>query len=122
MTRAVAERLTPSTRRLATSSNAFRLQRRPLYAVPVFELSVVPQLVQRYRRRRPDFVVNQPWHTMLTPGCPQLSHLGLLHATSSVVLIAQVYRAEKRVLFRAQPLRSRATDQQRPTQAPERGP
>ena len=111
MTRAVAERSTPSTRRLATWSNAFRLQRRPLYAVPVFVLSVPPQLLQRYRRRRPDFVVNQPWHTMLTPGRPELLHPGLLHATSSIALIAQVYRAEKPVLLHALK-HSRATDQQ----------
>jgi hypothetical protein len=97
VTRAVAERLTPSTRRLATWLNAFRLQRRPRYAVPVFVLRVVPQLVQRYRRRRPDLAVNQPWHTMLTPGWPKLSHPGLLHETSSIALIAQVYPAEKPV-------------------------
>jgi len=42
------------------ASTAFRLQRRPPYAVPVFVLRVAPQLLQRYRRRRPDFVVNQP--------------------------------------------------------------
>jgi hypothetical protein len=111
VTRAVAERLTPSTRRLATWSNAFRPQRRPLYAVPVFVLNVAPQLLHRYRQRCPDFVVNQPWHTMLTPGCPKLSHLGLLHATSSIALIAQVYRAEKPVFLLTLKY-SRATDQQ----------
>ena len=47
VTRAVAEMLTPSTRRLATWSNSLRVQRRPLYAVPVFVLSVPPQTVQR---------------------------------------------------------------------------
>ena len=72
VTRAVAERLTPSTRRLATWSNARRVQRRPLYAVPVFVLTVPPQTVQRYRQRRPHFVGNEPWPTMLRPsfhGC-----------------------------------------------------
>ena len=47
VTRAVAEMLTPSTRRLATWSNSRRLQRRPLYAVPVFVPSVPTQTVQR---------------------------------------------------------------------------
>ena len=70
--------LTPSTRRLATWSNSRRLQRRPRYAVPVFVLSVPPHTVQRYRRRRPDFVANQPWPTMLRPGFPKLSHPGFL--------------------------------------------
>ena len=64
VTRAVAEMLTPSTRRLATWSNPRRVHRSPLYAVPVFVLSVPPQTVQRYRHRRPDFVANEPWPTM----------------------------------------------------------
>ena len=90
VTRAVAEMLTPSTRRLATWSNSRRLQRRPRYAVPVFVLSVPPHTVQRYRRRRPDFVTNQPWPTMLRPGFPKLSHPGLPHALSSIAFIAPV--------------------------------
>ena len=90
VTRAVAEMLTPSTRRLATWSNSRRLQRRPRYAVPVFVLSVPPHTVQRYRRRRPDFVTNQPWPTMLRPGLPKLSHPGLPHALSSIAFIAPV--------------------------------
>ncbi len=90
VTRAVAEMLTPSTRRLATWSNSLRVQRRPLYAVPVFVLSVCRQTVQRYRRRRPDFVTNQPWPTMLRPGFLRLSHPGLQHAISSIAFIAQV--------------------------------
>ena len=59
VTRAGADILTPSTRRLATWSNSRRLQRRPRYAVPVFVLSVPPQTVQRYppaaarRRHKP---------------------------------------------------------------------
>ena len=60
VTRAVAEMLTPSTRRLATWSNSRRVQQSPLYAVPAFVLSVPLQTVQRYRRRRPDFVANEP--------------------------------------------------------------
>ena len=60
VTRAVAEMLTPSTRRLTTYSNSLRAQRRLRYAVPVFVLRVPPQTVQRYRRRRPTFVANQP--------------------------------------------------------------
>ena len=60
VTLAVAERLTPSTRRLATCSNSRRVQRRPLYAVPVFVLTVSLQTVHRYRCRRPAFVANEP--------------------------------------------------------------
>ena len=60
VTRAVAEMLTPSTRKLATWSNSRRVQRSPLYAVPVFVLSVPLQTVHRYRCRRPDFVANEP--------------------------------------------------------------
>ena len=90
VTRAVAEMLTPSTRRLATWSNSRPLQRRPRYAVPVFVLSVPPHTVQRYRRRRPDCVTNQPWPTMLRPGFPKLSHPGLPHALSSIAFIAPV--------------------------------
>ena len=68
------------------------VQRSPLCAVPVFVLSVPLQTVQRYRRRRPDFVANQPWPTMLRPGFPKLSHPGLQHAIPSIAFIAQVYR------------------------------
>ena len=42
VTRAVAEMLTPSTRRLAPWSHALRAQRRLLYAVPVCVLTVPP--------------------------------------------------------------------------------
>ena len=52
VTRAVEEMLTPATRRLATWSNSRRVQRSPRYAVPVFVLSVLLQMVQRYRHRR----------------------------------------------------------------------
>ena len=86
VTRAVAEMLTPSTRRLATWSNSLRVQRRPLYAVPVFVLRVPPQTLQRDRRRRPDFVTHQPWPTMLRPDFPTLSQPGLQHAVSSIPL------------------------------------
>ena len=96
VTRAVAEMLTPSTRRLATWSNSRRAQRRPLYAVPVFVLSVPPQTVQRYRRRRPDFVANEPWPTMLRPSFPRFSHAGLAQAIPSIAFIAQVYWGETR--------------------------
>ena len=58
--RAVPEMPTPSTRRLATWSNSRLPQRRPLYAVPVFVLTVPLQTVHRYRCRRPDFVANEP--------------------------------------------------------------
>ena len=113
VTRAVAEMLTPSTRRLATCSNSRRVQRRPLYAVPVFVLTVPLQTVHRYRRRRPDFVANEPWLTMLKPGCPRLSHPGVAHAIPSITLIAQVYRGGSTVS------EVKLTDQQRPAQAPD---
>ena len=44
VTRAVAEMLTPSTRRLATWSNSRRPQRSPRYGVPVFGLTVALQI------------------------------------------------------------------------------
>ena len=112
VTRAVAEVLTPSTRRLATSSNSRRVQRRPLYAVPVFVLTVPLQTVHRYRRRRPDFVANEPWLTMLKPGFPRLSRPGVAHAIPSITLIAQVYRGGSTVS------EVKLIDQQRPAQAP----
>ena len=90
VTRAVAAMLTPSTRRLATWSNSRRVQRSPLYGVPEFRLTVPPQILQRYRRRRPNVVVHQPWPTMLTPGFPKFSHPGLRQALSSMALILQV--------------------------------
>ena len=95
VTRAVAEMLTPSTRKLATWSNSRRAQRRPRYAVPVFLLSVPLQTVHQYRRRRPVFVANEPWPTMLRPGFPLLSHPGVAHAIPSIASIPQVYRAAK---------------------------
>ena len=82
--------LTPSTRRLATWSTALRA-RRPLYAVPVFVLTVPPQTVQRYRQRRPHFVGNEPWPTMLRPSFPRLSHPRLAQAIPSIACIAHVY-------------------------------
>ena len=97
VTRAVAEMLTPSTRRLATWSNSLRAQRRPLYAVPVFVLTVPPQTVQRYRQRRPHFVGNEPWPTMLRPSFPRLSHPRLAQAIPSIACIAQVYLGEPAV-------------------------
>ena len=118
VTRAVAETLTPSTRRLATWSNSRRVQRSPLYAVPVFVLSVPLQTVQRYRRRRPDFVANQPWPTMLRPGFPKLSHPGLQHAIPSIAFIAQAYRGGEDPSISFTISEVKLTDQQRPAQAP----
>ena len=97
VTRAVAEMLTPSTRRLATWSHSLRAQRRPLYAVPVCGLTVPPQTVQRYRQRRPHFVGNEPWPTMLRPRFPRLSHPRLAQAIPSIACIAQVYLGEPAV-------------------------
>ena len=91
VTRAVADMLTPSTRRLATWSHSLRAQRRPLYAVPVCVLTVPPQTVQRYRQRRPHFVGNEPWPTMLRPSFPRLSHPRLAQVIPSIACIAQVY-------------------------------
>ena len=83
--------LTPSTRRLATWSKSLRAQRRPLYAVPVCVLTVPPQTVQRYRQRRPHFVGNEPWPTMVRPSFPRVSHPRLAQAIPSIACIAQVY-------------------------------
>ena len=91
VTRAVADMLTPSTRRLATWSNSLRAQRRPLYAVPVCVLTGPPQTVQRYRQRRPHFVGNEPWPTMLRLSFPRLSHPRLAQAIPSIACIAHVY-------------------------------
>ena len=112
VTRAVAEMLTPSTRRLATCSNSRRVQRRPRYPVPELVLSVPLQTVHRYRRRRPDFVAIEPWPTMLKPCFPRLSHPGVAHAIPSIALIAQVYRGGSTISA------AKLTDQQRPAQAP----
>ena len=40
-----------------------------------------PAYSARYRRRRPDFVANEPCPTMLRPGFPRWSHPGLQHAS-----------------------------------------
>ena len=107
VTRAVAEMLTPSTRRLATWSNSRRLQRRPRYAVPVFVLSVPPHTVQRYRRRRPDFVTNQPWPTMLRAGLSKV----VAPKLAARPLVDRIHR----------PSVNGAANQQRPAQAPDIG-
>ncbi len=54
-------------------------------AVPVFVLTVPPQTVQRYRQRRPHFVGNEPWPTMLRPSFPRLSHPRLAHSTRFLI-------------------------------------
>ena len=81
-------------------------------------LSVPPHTLQRYRRRRPDFVANQPWPTMLRPGFPKLSHSDLPHALSSITLIAQVYRRGEPRRFTCDLMYVKVADQQRPAQAP----
>ena len=91
VTRAVAARLTPSTRRLATWSHSRRAQRRPLYAVSVCVLTGPPQTVQRYRQRRPHFVGTEPWPTMLRPSLPRVAHPRLAQAIPSIACIAHVY-------------------------------
>ena len=80
-------------------------------------LSVPPQTVPRYRRRRPDFVANEPWPTMLKPGLLRLSHPALAYDIPSIAFIAQSYRRGKPV---DSPTISevKVTDQQRPAQAP----
>ena len=62
----------------------------------MFVLSVPPQTVHRYRCRRPDFVANEPWRTMLRPSFPRLSHPGSAQALPSIAFIAQVDRGETR--------------------------
>ena len=52
VTRAVADMLTPSTRRLATWSHSLRAQRRPLYAVPVCVLTASAKYTLRALARR----------------------------------------------------------------------
>ena len=96
VTRAVADMLTSSTRRLATWSHSLRAQRRPLYAVPVCVLTVPPQTVQRYRQRRPHFVGNEPGPTMVRPSFPRVSHPRLAQAIPSIACIAHVYLGETR--------------------------
>ena len=118
VTRAVAELLTPSTRRLATWSHSLRAQRRPLYAVPVCVLTVPPQTVQRYRQRRPHFVGNDPGPTMLRPSFPRLSHPRLAQAIPSIACIAQVVPGGNQ-RFSPKISEVKATDQQRPAQAPD---
>ena len=115
--RAVADMLTPSTRRLATWSNALRAQRRPLYAVPVCVLTVPPQTVQRYRQRRPHFVGNEPWPTMLRPQFPTVvtPALGAGHPVDRVHR-SRVPGGNPR--FSPKISEVKATDQQRPAQAP----
>ena len=46
---------------------------------------------QRYRQRRPHFVGNEPWPTMLRPNFPRLSHPRLAQAIPSIACIAHVY-------------------------------
>ena len=72
-------------------SHSLRAQRRPLYAVPVCVLTVPPQTVQRYRQRRPHFVGNEPWPTMLRPSLPRVSHPRLAQAIPSIACFTQVY-------------------------------
>ena len=57
---------------------------------PRVRADVPPQTVQRYRQRRPHFVGNEPWPTMLRPSCPRLSHPRLAQAIPSIACIAQV--------------------------------
>ena len=65
VTRAVAEMLLPSTRRLATWSNSLRLQRRPAYTVPVGVLSVCPA----HRAAVPPPSARLSWQTSRGPRC-----------------------------------------------------
>jgi len=75
LSRAMADLLTPSTDRCTTSSKVFRLVCSRWYGVPVFELKVLPQARQRYRRRRPCLVFMNPWRAILPwPGFPKSRH------------------------------------------------
>ena len=47
-----------------------------------------PQTVQRYRQRRPHFVGNEPWPTMVRPSFPRLSHPRLAQAIPSTPVAA----------------------------------
>ena len=115
VTRAVAEMLTPSTRRLATWSNSLRAQRRPLYAVPVCVLTVPPQTVQRYRQRRPHFVghdVEAQFSTVVTPALGAGHPVDRVHRSS-------VPGGNPR--FSPKISEVKATDQQRPARSPGTG-
>ena len=68
--------------------------------------------------RRPDFVANEPWPTMLRPCFPRLSHPSVAHAIPSIAFIGPVYR-RARLLVSPTISGVQLTDQQRPTQAPD---
>ena len=69
--------------------------------------------------RRPKEAPNHPDVVLkaLRPGFPQLSHPGVAHAIPSIAFIAQVFWGTKPVVS-AYDLGVKATDQQRPEQAP----
>ena len=85
---------------------------------PRVRADVPPQTVQRYRQRRPHFVGNEPWPTMVRPSFPRVSHPRLAQAIPSIACIAHVYLGGTRG-FRPRSPEVKATDQQRPAQAPE---
>ena len=117
VTRAVAEMLTPSTRRLATWSHALRAQRRPRYAVPVCVLTVPPQTVQRYppasaplrRKRTVAHDIEAQFSTVVTPALGAGHPVDRVHRSS-------VPGGNPR--FSPKISEVKATDQQRPAQAP----
>ena len=117
VTRAVAELLTPSTRRLATWSHSLRAQRRPLYAVPVCVLTgspadraAVPPASAPLRRKRA--VAHDGEAQCSTVGTPAL---GAGHPVDRVHR-SRVPGGNPR--FSPKISEVKATDQQRPAQAP----
>ena len=120
VTRAVAEMLTPSTRRLATWSNSLRAQRRPLYAVPVFVLTVppadraaVPPASAPLRRKRAvAHDVEAQFSTVVTLALGAGHPVDRVHRSS-------VPGGNPR--FSPKISEVKATDQQRPAQAPRWG-
>ena len=87
----------------------------------MFVLSVPPQTVHRYRRRRPDFVANQPWPTKLRPGFPKFfaPRLAARHPVGSRSLLKCTEAARPVVSSTISEVK--LTDQQRPAQAPRPG-
>ena len=118
VTRAVAEMLTPSTRRLATWSDSLRAQRRPLYAVPVFVLTgppadraaVPPASAPLRRKQAVAHDVEAQFSTVVTPALGAGHPVDRVHRSS-------VPGGTPR--FSPKISEVKATDQQRPAHAPQ---
>ena len=120
VTRAVAEMLTPSTRRLATWSNALRAQRRPLVRCPrvraarspADRAAVPPASAPLRRKRAVAHDVEAQFSTGVTPALGAGHPVDRVHRSS-------VPGGNPR--FSPTIAEVKATDQQRPAQAPRWG-